>query len=417
MKRFISLLAAIASLAVCRGAIDITPSTGGSGDFNSSQFDTNGSAQIQIKSGATVTNLLLVNPKVPNYGATVDYVWTCTNNTTGEGHWAAATSSATNAVSIIGTNGTEISTSATNLMFYDGALLKWLGTNTSGLVSIGIDDSGLATTYVAQSGTNIFLTTNKVGTAAFAGVEAFQPASDNLTNWSALATNILDTKLVPYQTGSVNLTNWSQLATNGLRAIAAGAKITVTTNTGYYTVAQTTDYDEIIIPAGALRAPATGGAAFGTNTATGISEDVYLFDGTNPETNHYSFKLPDNWDTTADPFVQVHYIQSVTNGDFDVVWRCRLGSAGNEESYTFGTASGLTNSVLNSSNLWKICTLPAVNVGGSPSTGHRLAIDFWRDPDDAGDGVNGDVGLKEIIIQYKRKTTVNTVWTATLPES
>jgi hypothetical protein len=129
--------------------------------------------------------------------------------------------SATNAVSLIKTNNTDLDGPVTNLNFFAGANISLLGSSNvnKGDVKIVIGATGLATTAQLE---NYQLgdadLTNWAGIAPANKQDALgfapQLGSANLTNWSALATASKQDALgfIP-QLGSANLTNWSAIAT------------------------------------------------------------------------------------------------------------------------------------------------------------------------------------------------------------
>jgi len=159
----------------------------------------------------------------------------------------------------------------------------------------------------------------------------------------------------------------------------------------------------IWIPAGAMMAAATSGAA--TASLDSGSEDinykVFDFDASADEYVHFSVAMPKGWDEGTVTF-QVWWSSTATDTD-GVAWALQgIALSDNEAVNTaFGTPVVVTDDAQSAAGeVYVTAASGAVTIGGSPAEGDIVFFRLLRDVSDANDDMSEDARLIGIKLFY-----------------
>lgn len=149
----------------------------------------------------------------------------------------------------------------------------------------------------------------------------------------------------------------------------------------------------VSIPVGALRPRATDGCA-GVAVAVGAANqpdiDYMAFDGASAEYAKITIPMPKGWDEGT---IKADFSWRRASGNIaaDVKWGVRAGSASSGDPVpTFGSPAYSVSPAPGSPDEVKISNkTSACSIGGSPSEGDLLFIEFFRAADDNADTLNG----------------------------
>jgi hypothetical protein len=159
----------------------------------------------------------------------------------------------------------------------------------------------------------------------------------------------------------------------------------------------------IWVPAGAMTAAATSGAAAATlETSTNkINYPVLDFDGAAAESAHFSIAFPKSWDEGTITY-QVFWQSTGTDTDA-VIWGLQGIALSDNESIdtAFGTAVLVTDNLQSAANeLYVSAESGAVTIGGTPAENDLVYFRFYRDADNGSDTASEDARLIGVKLFY-----------------
>lgn len=165
-------------------------------------------------------------------------------------------------------------------------------------------------------------------------------------------------------------------------------------------------YEEIMIPAGALRPRQTGGCAAlaYTNGASGQPDIPYLaFDGATEEYAEFMFPMPARY--TGGPIqVAFWWRRASGTGAADVMWGaagCTVAD-GETPAVNFGSAQTITDAAqTTTANFGRSAYTGDITLGGvSPAAGELCFLRAYRDADAGGDTLDAvDAWLSAIVVK------------------
>jgi hypothetical protein len=168
----------------------------------------------------------------------------------------------------------------------------------------------------------------------------------------------------------------------------------------------------IWIPAGAMIARTTNGAAVGTvETATNrVMIRTLDFDTTTVEFAQFSVAMPKSWDEGAVQF-QPLWSHAATTVNFGVVWQCAAVAVGNDDALdvAFGTAVLSVDTGGTTNDIYAGPESGAVTVSGSPVEMDTVLCQISRVVADAGDTMAIDARLHGVRLFYNVNAGNDTV--------
>jgi hypothetical protein len=159
----------------------------------------------------------------------------------------------------------------------------------------------------------------------------------------------------------------------------------------------------IWLPAGAMTARATTGAASSTEEL--VTNDVmvryWAFDATVSEAVQAMIRMPKGWNegTLEVEFLWKH---PATTTSFGVKWGVRARAISNDDAVdaAWGTEQEVADTGGTTGDLYTTAMTAALTVGSSPAAGDLVAFEFYRDPADAADTMAVDAHLIGVAIVY-----------------
>lgn len=155
----------------------------------------------------------------------------------------------------------------------------------------------------------------------------------------------------------------------------------------------------IPVPAVAMSAQTTGGAAIGTAETT--TNDVMLitfdFDATASEAVQFTLAMPDSWDEGTVTFKPV-WSHPSTATNFGVVWELSARAFSNDDALdaAFGTGQTSTDTGGTTDDIYEGPESSAITIGGSPVTGDFVVFKVARLPANGSDTMAVDARLHAI---------------------
>lgn len=155
----------------------------------------------------------------------------------------------------------------------------------------------------------------------------------------------------------------------------------------------------IPVPAAAMSAQTTGGAATGTAETT--TNDVMLitfdFDATASEAVQFAIAMADSWDEGTVTFKPVWSHPSTTT-NFGVVWELSARAFSNDDALdaAFGTGQISTDTGGTTDDIYEGPESSAITIGGSPVAGDFVVFKIARLPANGSDTMAVDARLHAI---------------------
>jgi hypothetical protein len=165
---------------------------------------------------------------------------------------------------------------------------------------------------------------------------------------------------------------------------------------------RTVGLQTISVPAGAMTARTTTGAASGSvETATNkVMIPSFDFDKDTDEFVQFRVPMPKGWDegTITAIFGWSHAAATT----FDVIWGIQAVALGDSDTQevAFGTAVTVTDSGGTTDDLFISPTTAAVTIAGTPAEGDEVVFQVYRDADAGADTLDVDARLQWVKILY-----------------
>lgn len=162
------------------------------------------------------------------------------------------------------------------------------------------------------------------------------------------------------------------------------------------------------IPAAAMTARTTNGAASGTVEAT-TNKNMFStldFDATTQEFAQFSINMPKSWDEGTITAVPV-WSHAATTTNFGVVWSVAGVAVSDDDAMdvAFGTAQTSTDTGGTTNDCYLGPATSAITVGGSPAANDLVMFQVARVPSDGSDTMAIDARLHGVRLHY----TINTL--------
>jgi hypothetical protein len=163
------------------------------------------------------------------------------------------------------------------------------------------------------------------------------------------------------------------------------------------------------IPAGAMTARTTNGAASGTSETT--TNKVMLksldFDASTDEFAQFMVNMPKGWNesTVTAIFVWSH---AATTTNFTVIWGIQGLALSNDDAAdaAFGSAVTVTDIGGTTNDIYRSDESGAITIGGTPAENDVVVFQVYRDADAGGDTMAIDARLHGVLLFYT--TNANT---------
>lgn len=159
----------------------------------------------------------------------------------------------------------------------------------------------------------------------------------------------------------------------------------------------------IWVPAAAMNARATNGAAFGSvEMATNKNMVRTLdFDTTTQEFAQFDIRMPKSWNESTVTFIPL-WSHAATTTNFGVVWAVDAVAISDNETLdvAFGTEQTSIDTGGTTNRLYQGPESAAITIAGSPQAGDYVMFRIKRNPADAGDTMAIDARLHGVVLIY-----------------
>lgn len=224
----------------------------------------------------------------------------------------------------------------------------------------------------------------------------YQPLTTALTNLGGVSTN-----------GSLHRTAANTYASRTLTgttnqvSVTNGDGVLGNPTVGLATVAIPYGKQAIPIPAGAMKAQSTNGAAAGTVEMT-TNKNMFVtldFDPSTQEYAQFSIAMPKSWNESTVTFVPV-WSHAATTTNFGVVFSLAGVAISNDDAgdVAFGTAQTSTDTGGTTNDIYFGPESSAITIAGSPAATDLVMFLVARVPADAGDTMAIDARLHGIVL-------------------
>lgn len=194
----------------------------------------------------------------------------------------------------------------------------------------------------------------------------------------------------PDAAGTLVLDTAAQTLTNKTIAFASN------TLTGVMAQGATTIY----VPASAMTARTTNGAASGTaeTTTNKVMLKTLDFDAATAEYAQFSVRMPKNWDEGT---VTAYFLWSNASGTGNVVWGIQGLARSDTDALdtAFGTAVTVTDAA-SANNLLQSTVTGAITIGGTPAEADLVIFQVYRDAASGSDTLAVDARLHGVVVIY-----------------
>lgn len=229
-----------------------------------------------------------------------------------------------------------------------------------------------------------------------AGVAAaYQPLDTDLTAIAALV-SAADKMAYATGTGTWALTDLSSFARTFLDDTTAAAVLATLGAAGQ-------GKQSVWIPAGAMAARTTNGAAAGTSETT--TNKVMLktldFDTATQEFAQFQIRMPKSWNVSTVTFTPV-WSHASTTTNFGVVWALQgLALSDNEAADTaFGTEQTSTDTGGTTDKIYIGPESSAITIGSTPAAQDYVVFQVKRNPSDGSDTMAIDARLHGVLLNF-----------------
>lgn len=163
----------------------------------------------------------------------------------------------------------------------------------------------------------------------------------------------------------------------------------------------------IWIPAGAMKARTTNGAAFGTEE-TGTNDiplDYWAFDATTEEGVGFNFPIPASWDL-GNLEIRVWWKHPATVTNFGVAWGIRAMAIGDATAIdnAYGTEQVVTDTGGTTGSQYRTSAITNLAVGNTPASGELTYFEVTREVGNASDNMAVDAHLLGVQLKYNTNT-------------
>jgi hypothetical protein len=157
----------------------------------------------------------------------------------------------------------------------------------------------------------------------------------------------------------------------------------------------------IWVPAGAMTARTTAGAAAGTveTTTNKVMVKTLDFDQSTAEYAQFSVRMPKSWDLGA---MTATFLWSSASGTGNVVWGLQAVSISDDDPIdaAFSTAVTVTDGLTAVGDLMQSPASGNVTPAGTPATGDWVVFQVSRVAADGSDTLNADARLHGVSLFY-----------------
>lgn len=177
------------------------------------------------------------------------------------------------------------------------------------------------------------------------------------------------------------------------------------TNAKLATAVQPIGPQTIWVPAGAMIARTTNGAASGTVETT--TNDVMLrtldFNAATNEYAQFNVRMPKGWNEST---VTAYFVWSNASGTGNVVWGLQGLGLSNDDvlDSAFGTAQEVTDGVTAAGDLMQSAETSAITIGGTPAEADWVVFQVYRNAASGSDTLAVDARLHGVALIYTTDT-------------
>jgi hypothetical protein len=162
-----------------------------------------------------------------------------------------------------------------------------------------------------------------------------------------------------------------------------------------------TGKQSIWIPAGAMTARTTNGAAAGTaeTTTNKVMIKTLDFDASTQEFAQFSIRMPKSWNESTVTFAPV-WSHAATSTNFGVVWQLAGLALSNDDAMdaAFGTEQTSADTGGTTNDLYEGPESSAITIAGSPAEGDTVIFQVARAPANGSDTMAIDARLHGIVL-------------------
>jgi hypothetical protein len=158
----------------------------------------------------------------------------------------------------------------------------------------------------------------------------------------------------------------------------------------------------IWIPAGAMKARTTGGAAAGTveTTTNKVMLQTLDFDAATAEYAQFAIRMPKGWNESA---VTAYFLwSSAVSGTNAVVFGLQAVALSDDDALdaAFGTAQTVTDAQTAQGDMMQTAETSAITVAGTPAAGDWVVFQVYRNAASGSDTLAGDARLHGVVVIY-----------------
>jgi hypothetical protein len=155
---------------------------------------------------------------------------------------------------------------------------------------------------------------------------------------------------------------------------------------------------QIWVPANAMTARTTNGAAAGSSetTTNKIMVATLDFDQSTDEFAQFRYRMPKSWNEST--VTMTFQWTATTTGD--VVWGAQAVAISNDDAMdsAFGTAQTVTDGVTAANDYMESAATSAITIGGTPAEGDLVVFQVYRDADNGSDTLAADAKLLGVVL-------------------
>ena len=168
-----------------------------------------------------------------------------------------------------------------------------------------------------------------------------------------------------------------------------------------YTSLKAQGKETIWIPAGALIATTTTGAATGQieTTTNKVNIKVLDYDQSAAEYAQFNIGMPKSWNEST---LTATFMWTAASGSGDVIWALQCLAVSNDDALdqAFGSAQTVTDTLITANDNHVTSETSALTCAGTPAEGDLLLFRLYRDASAGGDTLNADARLIGLRLIY-----------------